>query len=688
MLSLLGHKTYIFGIVGNDYPERIVSTDFARFNVDYRSLVSRGSPSSPRGTRQFSHVIYPDGNHSFKLECLKCRHPFTRQFQMTKADLSERIRQIAEEVDVLHVDRANEATEELATITAKNKHLVSCDVGFESYGSYREKVSSILELATLIKITEPVFEKHIGARNEDGIRLWWKKYPNSRYLLVTRGGHGVYGFAEIGTEKRVFSLEAIPCEHLRDSAGAGDIMTAVAVHTLLLSHPPSSEDELYANLNSGQALASLSCTLYGARSLQFLFLNQGLSLLQIMDWARKILKVGKSGNSLFPLIGLRDRDRFSNPSRLAPIRVCSVCGSPLQGKSLSSTKTRDYAERVSLDFVPWSMVSGFFVGKASRYQISNITPGPMMFVGSGGSLSASVFGEQVVLRTLGRTAKALPPFDFEGIKNLERDTIVWLLSYGGANPDIIGAAIKAAKMGLRNCIVLTGARDSRLARFAKDHSWVTVFLQAEERGFVSTIGMLAMISALTGLLVPGDKIDEATEFFSEANLYRLTRNADRISMGVAENFSKNIDSTHIIALGSGWGWPAMIDFESKIVEGGICTIEISEMKNFTHGRYINALYHRQNRHFILFDSPLESELVSFFARKLKRYFPQRLDILKTDLFDIKGSLDLIIQSMFLAFRLGEKSGRNLLKPKYPPEARGLYGWEPSSRREEAIESIS
>lgn len=44
MLSLLGHKTYIFGVVGNDYPQRIANLDFARFNVDYGLLVTKGSP--------------------------------------------------------------------------------------------------------------------------------------------------------------------------------------------------------------------------------------------------------------------------------------------------------------------------------------------------------------------------------------------------------------------------------------------------------------------------------------------------------------------------------------------------------------------------------------------------------------------------------------------------------------------
>jgi hypothetical protein len=244
----------------------------------------------------------------------------------------------------------------------------------------------------------------------------------------------------------------------------------------------------------------------------------------------------------------------------------------------------------------------------------------------------------------------------------------------------MGAAMKVAELHISKCIVLTGARESKLANFAKDHSWATIFLKAEERGFVSTIGMLAMISALTGLLAPENKLDEISAFFEEDSLVKICKNADNVSKGIATNFS-NVDSSHIIALGSGWGWPGMIDFESKIVEGGVCTIEVSEIKNFTHVRYINALYHRQNRQFIVFQSPSENEIAMFFLKKLKRYFPQRFDILRTDYPDVQGALDLVIQSMNLAFKLGDKSGRDLLRPRYPPEARGLYGWQPSTRKQ-------
>jgi sugar/nucleoside kinase (ribokinase family) len=679
LLSLLGHKTKIFGVVGNDFSERIVSSDFAKFNIDYASVITRGVLGSPKETRQFSHVISPDGRHSFREKCLRCGHVFSRQLQMTKNDVRDSVIQFASEADVLHLDRANEATEKLAIASTRNNHLVSFDLNFESYGPYRKKTTNILELASLVKVTETVFEKHIGAKNEEGIRLWWNRYPHNKYLLVTRGEKGVYGYAEMNGEKRPFDLMAIPCEHVRDSAGAGDILTAVAIHTLLLSKPPTIESELRRNLDLGQALASLKCTLYGARALQFLFLNQGLNPKQIVEWADKIVAAGKSGNSLLPLIGLRDRDRFSNPSRLAPYRVCSVCGAPLANRPSLGLKSRNFVEKARLDFVPWSIVDGFLLGKASRAKISQVSSSPMIFVGSGGSFSASVFGEQLVLRMLGRIAKAVSPFDFEGIDKLNQNSVVWFLSYGGKNTDIMGAAMSAAKMQIKNCVVLTGARESKLANFAKDHSWTTIFLKAEERGFVSTIGMLAMVSALAGLLTPDEKINEISEFFNQENLLRITKNADRVSKGIAANFEK-VEPSHIIALGSGWGWPSMIDFESKIVEGGVCTVELSEIKNFTHGRYINALYHRQNRHFILFESPSENEIVAFFAKRLKRYFPQRFDILRTDLLDVTGALDLIVQSMYLAFKLGEKSGRDLLKPKYPPEARGLYGWEPSARK--------
>ena len=100
MLSLLGYKTHIFGLTGNDYPAHIVRADFSKFNVDHNCLITRGGPADFRRTRQFSHIIYLDGEHSFKEKCLRCNQSFSREFQMTSTDLSDKTQELACNVNV------------------------------------------------------------------------------------------------------------------------------------------------------------------------------------------------------------------------------------------------------------------------------------------------------------------------------------------------------------------------------------------------------------------------------------------------------------------------------------------------------------------------------------------------------------------------------------------------------------
>ena len=141
-------------------------------------------------------------------------------------------------------------------------------------------------------------------------------------------------------------------------------------------------------------------------------------------------------------------------------------------------------------------------------------------------------------------------------------------------------------------------------------------------------------------------------------------------------YSPDLRSHHLVVLASGWGWPAALDFESKIVEGGICTVEISEMKNFTHGRYVNSFHHREHRHFILFVTPEEAELASFMQKRFRRYFESVLPI-ETSEHGLTGSVELVVQALYLAGHMAHRAGVDLANPRYPSEARGLYGWAPA-----------
>ena len=163
-------------------------------------------------------------------------------------------------------------------------------------------------------------------------------------------------------------------------------------------------------------------------------------------------------------------------------------------------------------------------------------------------------------------------------------------------------------------------------------------------------------------------------FFKFQTLASITKNADLYISNQCDKLERKPSEYHFIGMGSGWAKPALIDLESKIVEGGISTIEISELKNFTHGRYISAYKHRKNRIAVIMRCPPYEELANFLIDKLKKQMP--VIELSTEKKFIPGAFEIIIQSLYLAHYLGLKEGIDILKPRYPIEAKGMYSWTP------------
>lgn len=683
LLSLLGYKAFIFGVTGNDLGERIVKQEFRLFEVDCDSLVKRGNRHDIRFTRQFSHLIFPDGTHKFRNYCPECNSKFSREYQISKSDVDKKTKELSKKADLLLLDRANRATFSLAQIAKKHDRKVAYDLSFSSYGKYLERTKAILNLSDLVKINHKTFKRLMGRTDNTAIMQWRESYPNLDYLLITDGENGVYGYAKMGNEKPIFRFSAIRCDRVMDTSGAGDVFLAMVTSQLLLEEPPENMTDFKQRIDTGQALASLNCTLYGARALQRAYLSQKVSSKEILESAYLIVNDRRSGNSFSPTIGLPRP--ISKPYRLARLSGCKICGNISKYKRKRASlkrQTLSGKERIheSLTRAPWTMISSFESGKVYRSSIKEFASHNALIVGSGGSFTASVFGETVYLQALGRLAKAITPFEFEGLKRLDKSTSVWFMSHGGGNTDILGAALKAKKLNHSRCVVLTGNRNSELALMAKQNRWKTIFIQSQERNFVSIIGLLSQVSALCGLLAKDDDLRNLEEFFSEASLrahFNSSMRAGRsIAHGIAES-QDTIDKIHLVSFARGWGWPALVDLESKIVEGGICTVEISELKNYTHGRYMN-LFGRSDRRVVLVKTPKDAELVDFLYSRFKRYLPTFR--LETDEKGITGSIDLLIKVLFLTWFLGQIAKKNILTPGFPPQARGLYSWEPSYRK--------
>lgn len=679
-LSLLGYNTYVFGVTGNDICERILKDDFKQFGVDYSFISKRGDKDNIKITRQYSHVILQNGGHKFLDKCIDCTSAFKRDYQISKSDVNNNLMKITKDVELLIIDRSNEATLSLANIVYRNNGKIAYDWGFFSYGKYLNKTEKIIKMSNIVKTNDSVFKRYMKGNDDEAILRWWEKYPNLDYLFVTNGNKGVYGYAKFSDGRNIFRYDAIPTENLKDASGSGDILFGFVLSELILKKTTFGKTKFKNIVNLGQSLASLNCTLYGARSLQRTFLKQKVSKKEIIEIAKNIASNNKSGNSFSPLIGLPQP--LTGPFRLKKLSGCDICGQLYKNRIKINKSRRSKIPQINknLSRLPWSMRNSFEIGKAYRKRLSEIREQNALFIGSGGSYSASVFGEILYLHSLQKMAKAITPYEFEGIDLLRDEVAVWFISHGGNNSDILGAALHAKELKYENVNILTSGKNSKLAELSMNNNWNSVFIKGEERNFVSIIGYLSQISALAGILATENEVNRINKFFNDNNILSVFTNARRTMKRIAQQFVINGDTIqdhHIIGLGRGWGWPALIDFESKIVEGGICTIEISELKNYTHGRYINT-YGRDNRRVILYQTPEDKELVEYLCKRFKNrveYF-----VISTDEKGIVGGIELLIHSILLAYYLGSIAKKDILSPRYPPEARGLYSWEPENRK--------
>ncbi len=682
MLSLLGHNCYIFGVWGNDLSRFIAEREFKEYEINYRNVVARGDVTKIVSTRQYSHMIYSNKKHEYLESCAKCGASFGRRYQMSKDDIKRELSALSLKVGVFVVDRANAATVTLAKNVKRKNGFVAYDLNFVSYGKYAESIGALLELSDLVKTDAKTLRQLMKFTHTNDITKWKHEYPNLKYLVVTDSEKGVDCYFNINGKESFLHRDAIVNENVKDTGGAGDVFLAVLIHQLINSNSLMDALDFQEKVDRSQALASLSCSLYGSRALQRFFLNNRMSMQEIMNTSKEILIRNRVDNTLDPNIGL---PKFSiRPYILTEKGICPVCRLP-DGKKLVVKEIRD-RENVSIDQmaktlsgVPNAMFSSFEASLPFRDALNYLLGKNAIFVGSGGSFSAATFGEYLSIKGKGVMAKAITPYEIEGWPVIPKDVCVWLISHGGFNTDILGAAKHLQDLKTRDVIVLTGSKNSLLADLVTDNGWQLVLISSTERNFVSTIGLLTQVSALSALLASETQLEEIKEYFNFENLNsRLKEYFSEVQSLItpAREFFVSGVEPHIIAFARGWGWPALMDLESKVIEGGICTIEISELKNYTHGRWMN-LYYRDKRVLVIYETPEDLELVSFLEQKFKRFSPIKLSTRKHG---ITGSVDLMIKTLLAANFLGNFAKKNILRPKFPKQGRGLYSWEPKFRK--------
>lgn len=295
---------------------------------------------------------------------------------------------------------------------------------------------------------------------------------------------------------------------------------------------------------------------------------------------------------------------------------------------------------------------------------------PLYCIGSGGSFSPLEYAAQLYEVNQGM-AKAVTPLMLDSISDdtLKRSKVLVLTSSGkGWDEKYVSKRVASVKP-MKACAVVRNESDdnyvlkylSKIDANSFVYNWPT-----QEGSFIATIETVCKF----GLF------------------YRAFTNTD----GILDNLTVNLEPCHcftyrprmegeiplikdvknFIVLYNGWSKPVAIDFESKMVESGIASVQLCDYRNFCHGRFIFLSNHLADSVLVLFLTPREHKFVKdlfdgVIWRENREAFPRNTPIIKveSELDSPLASIDLLIKMQVLFDEIAKAFDTEPCKPNNP-----------------------
>lgn len=285
---------------------------------------------------------------------------------------------------------------------------------------------------------------------------------------------------------------------------------------------------------------------------------------------------------------------------------------------------------------------------------------PRIFVASGGSYSAAAYAEMLTVNA-GRMAHAMTPLVYKTgcFCDLPAKTII--LSASGASKDCLRTFEKACMKQTVGAITLTSVgRLQKNFPARKIDSLYAFDIPTGRDGFLATNSILAFYLLLYRAF-GCEKTENLTTNLTEDELSTFSDFAQKVSAGI----------TNIVILYSGRTYSVALDMESKLIEGAIVGVQLTDYRNFAHGRFNWLTYYPQQTSVICLLTPDDITL----CERIVHLLPKEIPVLKITSHHIASSLapiDLLIKEHFLCDLLGEAKGLNLNHPPVPDYGKKIY----------------
>ncbi len=295
----------------------------------------------------------------------------------------------------------------------------------------------------------------------------------------------------------------------------------------------------------------------------------------------------------------------------------------------------------------------------SQNHIEELMSSPTFVVGSGGSFSACHMFS-VLQQSRGGFSKPITPLELHYSSASIRNSNVVFLSASGRNSDILFAYDTAIKYDAANVLGICMKKNTRLSALSLDHS-ISKILEfdapAGKDGFLATNSLVAYFTILSKIFGYNEELKSFGKYES------VQEEIKRFSGKLDSNFT-------ITVLYAGWGQPVAIDIESKFTEAGLGNVLVSDFRNFGHGRHNWFDKKKKQSAIIALVTPLEKDLAQKTLALLPAYIPKL--VLTTEYSHSQASIDLLIQSFFVANSVGEKTGIDPGRPGVPAYGSKLY----------------
>ena len=211
---------------------------------------------------------------------------------------------------------------------------------------------------------------------------------------------------------------------------------------------------------------------------------------------------------------------------------------------------------------------------------------PLISVGSGGAFSSAHLACFLHQHYTGRIARPFTPLDIVSSRLDLRAASVMFLSAGGDNSDIVAAFQDTMSREPKSCSILCLNGASTLARMAVSYPSVTVprlTSSFPKDGFLATNSLFAfsilLIRAYANAFM--DKPILPPDFDS------LLNSAEELGSHTksSTDFTRLWERETLLLLHGLSTSPAAIDLESKFSESGLGNVQLSDYRNFAHGRH-------------------------------------------------------------------------------------------------------